>query len=251
MTKLELLVVVAIVVVVLALLLPPGVSDREPVRRQGCRNTLHTLGMALWSYHDAYGSFPPAYVPDENGRPAHSWRVLMLPFLGEQAIYDAYRFDEPWDGPNNSQLQQKFRWQLASVLSCQWDRRIENPSASYFAVVGPHAAWSGASGCKLSTDFPDGLQTTVLLVEVYDSGITWFEPRDLEIDKMCFGVNDPSNCGIRSMHRTNTYWTHAIKSRFAHVLYADAHVGELQESTPPRVVRALLTVDGKEEVTGP
>lgn len=250
MTKLELLVVAAIIAVVITILLPPGVTDLEPVRRKNCRSTLHALGIALRSYHDAYGSFPPAYISDENGRPAHSWRVLVLPFLGQQAIYDAYRFDEPWDGPNNAQLQQKYRGELGRVLSCPWDRRINSPSASYFAVVGPHAAWSGASGCKMSTDFPDGLPTTVLLVEVYESGISWFEPRDLDIDKMCFGINDPSNCGVRGPHRYNTYWTHAIKSRFAHVLYADGQVGEFLESTPPREVRALLTVDRKEEVTG-
>jgi hypothetical protein len=243
--------VVILIVAVVVLLLRPAVSDREPVHRNDCQNTLQSLGAALQLYHDAHGSFPPAYISDDNGRPAHSWRVLVLPFLGQQAIYDEYHFDEPWDGPNNSQLQQKYARELGRVLSCPYDRRINSPSASYFAVVGPHAAWAGGSGCKESTDFPDGLLKTVLLVEVYESGISWFEPRDLDIDKMCFGVNDPSKCGIRSFHRTNTYWTHAIKSRFAHALYADGTVGELAETIPPRIVRALLTRDAGEEVSRP
>jgi hypothetical protein len=51
--------------------------------------------LALRNYHDRYGRFPPAYVADEHGRPTHSWRVLLLPWLDHRAIYDRYRFDEP------------------------------------------------------------------------------------------------------------------------------------------------------------
>ena len=34
----------------------------------------------------------------------HSWRVLLLPYLDQLELYNAYRFDEPWDGPNNRLL---------------------------------------------------------------------------------------------------------------------------------------------------
>ena len=37
-------------------------------------------------------------------KPWHSWRVLLLPFLGEQEFYDAYDFSQPWNGPDNLQL---------------------------------------------------------------------------------------------------------------------------------------------------
>ena len=38
---------------------------------------------------------------DENGQPKHSWRVLILPFLEQSRIYEQYKFDEPWNSPNN------------------------------------------------------------------------------------------------------------------------------------------------------
>ena len=74
--------------------------------RTHCIHNLHMIAVALQSYYVRYQSYPPAYVADEDGKPAHSWRVLVLPFLGPELkqLYDRYRFDEPWNGPNNSKL---------------------------------------------------------------------------------------------------------------------------------------------------
>ena len=47
------------------------------------------------------GAFPAAYVADENGRPMHSWRVALLPFLEQSDLYSQYNFNEPWDSPEN------------------------------------------------------------------------------------------------------------------------------------------------------
>ena len=43
--------------------------------------------ITLQDYEQEHGCFPPAYVPDENGRPMHSWRVLSLPYLEEPSLY--------------------------------------------------------------------------------------------------------------------------------------------------------------------
>ena len=58
----------------------------------------------MHDYHGKNKHFAPAYVADENGKPMHSWRVLLLPMLEQQALYESYDFDEPWNGPNNSRL---------------------------------------------------------------------------------------------------------------------------------------------------
>ena len=54
------------------------------------------------------------YVADATGRPMHSWRVLILPFLEQQSLYEQYDFREPWDGPNNIQL----LGNMPDVFSC-------------------------------------------------------------------------------------------------------------------------------------
>ncbi|MCL4193506.1 MAG: DUF1559 domain-containing protein, partial [Thermoguttaceae bacterium] len=51
-----------------ALLLPAPSGIPEAPRRSRCSNNLKHIGLALHNYHDQYGSFPPAYIADENGR---------------------------------------------------------------------------------------------------------------------------------------------------------------------------------------
>src|SRR5262245_66359 len=87
-----------------ALLLPAVQQGREAARRSQCKNNLKQIALALLNYESRYGTFPPAYVADESGKPMHSWRVLILPDLDQQALYNDYNFSEPWDGPNNSRL---------------------------------------------------------------------------------------------------------------------------------------------------
>src|SRR6478672_5330638 len=81
---LEVLFVVAVFLLLIALLLP-AVGGGPPHGRMACSNHLKQIGIALQNYHDVYGSFPPAYVADANGRPMHSWRVLILPFAEHKA----------------------------------------------------------------------------------------------------------------------------------------------------------------------
>src|SRR5262249_1314447 len=63
------------------------------------RDTVEThlgeLGLALERYHDKHGRYPPRCICDPDGRPLLSWRVALLPYLGEKALYDEFRLDEP------------------------------------------------------------------------------------------------------------------------------------------------------------
>ena len=89
-------IIVGIVALVLiALLLPAVQSAREASPRTNCKNNLKQIGLALHNYHDAYGSFPPAWTTDADGRPLLSWRVLLLPFLDEAPLYEEFDLTEP------------------------------------------------------------------------------------------------------------------------------------------------------------
>ena len=110
-------VAVAVVVVgLLAMVLLPGWygSGQRGNRVRRCPNNLKQIAMALDNYHDTYGCFPPAYSIDEQGRPMHSWRILILPYLEGPSAYQGYDFNEPWDGPNNRQLAE----QIPGVFRC-------------------------------------------------------------------------------------------------------------------------------------
>ena len=214
----------------LILLLPMVSWSHESARRVQCSNNLKQLTLALHAYHDVHGSFPPAYVADAEGRPMHSWRVLILPFIERKDMYDVYRFDEPWDGPNNSKL--------AKIAVDLFQCPSEAPSynTNYVAIVGPGTAWPGATSMKLG-DITDGWTDTLLLVEVAESGIHWLEPRDLHVGQMAPTINAKKGQGISSPH-----------SGGANVSMADGSVRFLSDETRPDLLRKLLSPYGGEEI---
>jgi prepilin-type N-terminal cleavage/methylation domain-containing protein len=87
-TLVELLVVIAIIGLLLGLLLPAVQAAREAARRSQCGNNLKQIGLALLRYHDQYKHFPAAVqlVPTPTDS-SISWRVMILPFLEEDAMY--------------------------------------------------------------------------------------------------------------------------------------------------------------------
>ncbi len=216
----------------LGTLLLPAFQTVGPRRGRQCANNLKQIGLALHNYHDVYGCFPPAYVADENGRPMHSWRVLILPFLDRIDLYLQYRFDEPWDGASNRKLADV----AVAVFNCPKDQATWSPMTSYVAVVGPDAAWPGSVPAKLG-DITDGTSNTIPVVEVANSGIHWMEPRDLHVIQMARGINPKSGQGISSVHPGG-----------AQVCLPDGSVWFLRETIRPEDLHALLTIAGGEPV---
>jgi hypothetical protein len=197
-----------------------------------CQNNLKQIGLALRKYEQHYGCLPPAYVADAQGKPMHSWRVLLLPFLDQDELYRKYSFDQPWDGPQNSKLHQA----MPAVFHCpcgSW----EGYETSYVAVVGNSTAWPGAR-CSRTQDVRDGLENTILLVEVAGFDGLWISPRDLSIEQMDFHLNGQAGTSISSGHKRPA------------MLMADGNVRILGSDTQPEMLRAMLTISGGENNRG-
>jgi hypothetical protein len=199
----------------------------------GCKNNLKNITIAMHWYHNDYGCFPPAYLTDNSGRPMHSWRVLLLPYLDMAAIYRQYDFDEPWNGPNNSKLGQF----LPDVFQCPVDDDDDTFNTSYVVVVGPETMFPDA-GCTKLDDVTDGVDQTIMVVEMADSGIHWMEPRDLHDLQMKPSSNEPPGLGISSHHRYDVV-----------VSFADGSVISLPKKLDSKFVRAYLTINGGEDAT--
>jgi len=97
-TLIELLVVIAIIAVLISLLLPAVQSAREAARRAPCTNNLKQIGLAVHNYLSSNNSLPPAYIPygvgpgGTNTGQSFSGLARMLPFLEQNAIYNAINF---------------------------------------------------------------------------------------------------------------------------------------------------------------
>jgi hypothetical protein len=223
----------------IGLLLPPGVSfDREFGRSVQCTCNLKQVALALHNYHDFHGEFPPAFVPDQDGKPMHSWRVLILPFIEQQGLYQQYDFEEPWDGPNNRRLFSR----IPRVYQCPSDVRTGRGISewtSYVAVVDARAAWPGPTSAKLS-DFSAGTAMSVLVLEDQTQEIPWMEPRDLTLEQAVsvLSSQDPQFAGV---HRQDDFFYEY--SGFRQAALADAVVRPLFDGLPHDLVTGWLRID--------
>jgi prepilin-type processing-associated H-X9-DG protein len=218
--------------ILLALMLPAVSAAREAARRSQCTNNLKQLGLAMHEYHDNYKCFPPAYIPDEDGKPMHSWRVLLLPYLEQQPLYEAYNFDEPWDSPGNLALAA----QMPPFFRCPSDGESGRSETSYAMLVGPQTISDGPTANGIG-DIKDGTSNTILLVEVTGSGINWLEPRDVDVEKSALAINNPAGTGIRSNHPGGV-----------NILFCDGAAQFLSETIDPQVLKGLSTINGGEPV---
>jgi len=167
--------------------------------RTQCDSQIRHLILALQNYHDKYNAFPPAYIADDNGKPLHSWRVLVLPFLEQRQLYEAYDFNEPWDGPNNRKLLEK----RPNVFVCP-QRSLsgiaEPGMTNYFAVVGEKTIWPYADSRGFA-DASDGASRTVMVIESANENIFWTEPRDLDLEQ-AVAACQPTDTNVATWHKT-------------------------------------------------
>lgn len=224
------------------LCLPTTGQPRSSARQMQCNNHLKHIALALQNYHDECGTFPPAYIADSSGRPLHSWRVLILPFLGHSNLYARYRFDEPWDGPNNRKLAAEMPPEFA--CPCQPRPSGGLTETNYLAVVGPGTVWPGVKPTNMS-QIIDGTSNTILVVEVHDSGISWLEPRDLHVTQMPMTINSLRGQGISSRHASPN---DKGRGKRAVAVFCDGHTQSLPNDLPPETLRRLLTISGGEKL---
>ncbi|MBL9124466.1 MAG: DUF1559 domain-containing protein [Planctomycetaceae bacterium] len=221
------LLMLPIIGILVALLLPAVSAARDAARASQRKNNLKQIAIALLNYESAYRTLPPQYIADEDGRPLHSWRVLILPFLEEQALYAEYDFNEPWDSPKNQQLAAR----MPRAYLCPG---IENPTpgyTSYLASVGPGRAFDGAQACKL-TDVADGLSNTIGVLES-TTQVLWLDPLE--------GTGPggpPLGASSPAAHRQGM-----------NVLFLDGSVVNFHGNTSPQVIEALQTIAGGEGVS--
>jgi len=236
-----LLVVLTIMYPLLSFLASGYVDQRGAARRWQCCNNLKGIALALHNYHDRYRCFPPAFIADDQGRPMHSWRVLILPFVEEVDLYARYDFNEPWDGPNNRFLGAE----MPRVFQCPED--TASPTAtSYVVVVGPETMWPDSETMTFR-DIGDGTSNTLMVVEMANSGIHWMEPRDLEFAKLPMSVNPKTGRGICSLHRPES-WV-PKRPYGANAAMADGSVSHmLPTDVSSAKLRAILTANGNEPV---
>jgi hypothetical protein len=226
---------------VVALLFPVVHSARESGRRAVCSNNIHQLALAFHAYHNDHGHFPPPYVADAAGKPMHSWRVLILPYLERPDLYNAYNLNEPWNGPNNSKLAAI----MLSVFRCPADPKMPAEMTSYFCIVGPGRMKEGHQELKMS-DVTDGPDNTIMLVESSSARVNWLEPRDLAVEDVLAGKNTVETPCPCSRHGGSDHGMWRGEPYLFNAAMFDGAATALPAKLDAETLKALLTIDGGE-----
>jgi RNA polymerase sigma factor (sigma-70 family) len=205
-----------------------GLEANEAAARTRSMNNLQQIALAMLNYHDQHKRMPAPALTDAAGKPLLSWRVALLPYLNEQALYDQFHLDEPWDSPHNRDLLPKIP---------KWYAPVRKPTArpydTYYQVfVGKGTAFEPGPGLRLPDSFPDGTSKTLLVVEA-DDPVPWTKPTDLPY------------APDRPLPKVGGQFPDSF-----HLAMGDGSVTTLPKSMPSSLLRALITRNGGEPVDG-
>jgi hypothetical protein len=161
-----------------AMLKPLVAKLRGAAARQQSINNLKQHALAMHQYLDDNKHFPTHASYDKQGRPLLSWRVLILPQIGEKELYDEFKLDEPWDSAHNKKLIAKMPQAFRNPRS-----KSAPGKTTYMVLVGKETMFPpGSKGLRIA-DVTDGTSNTILVVEGDDDhAVTWTRPDDLRYD---------------------------------------------------------------------
>ena len=152
----------------------------EASNRTRSMNKLRQLALASLNYMDAHQTYPAAYSADKNGKPLLSWRVHLLPFLGEEKLYKEFHLDEPWDSEHNKKLIARMP-DVFRVPSAD-PKLAADGKTTYLAPIGDATMFPGGRGVRIA-EVTDGTSNTILFVEADDDqAVPWTAPDDLAYD---------------------------------------------------------------------
>jgi type II secretory pathway pseudopilin PulG len=174
-TLIELLAVVGVVGILIALLLPNVRTAGEAARRMQCSNNLKQIALALRSYEDVYHALPPAYTVDAEGRPLHSWRTLILPYMEQQPLYEKIDLAKPWDDPANQAAYET----AIDAYRCPSVNCSPNHT-TYLAVVARNGCFRPAEPRKRSEITDDHSSTLMVIEAPSDRHVHWMSPTDAD-----------------------------------------------------------------------
>jgi hypothetical protein len=218
---------------------------REEARAAQCVCNLACLEAALRRYESTYGTLPPAAIADANGKPLLSWRVAILPFIGEGDLYKQIKLDEPWNGPNNC----RFNSIRPSVFLCPCHiEGADKGFTDYLVVVGSRTLFPGGGKGRKRAEIRDDPASTLVVVESMNSAINWMEPRDLVWDRMSFRLDDHSRPSISSNHHYGSYPGPHVIAAGARASPDNQVVASLGGSITPEAVKSLLIIDDGRDV---
>lgn len=144
----------------------------DAAQRARSSDNLKRIMVAIHAYHDEKGH-APNNVADKDGNPILSWRVRLLPYLDQEALYKQFTLDEPWDGENNKKL----LGQMPDAFRVGFEGKGE-AKTHYQGFAGPGAVFEPGGRLLIPRSIPDGTTITLGVVEA-GPPVEWTKPADI------------------------------------------------------------------------
>jgi len=235
-----------------SVLAPAVNAGREAALRMQCTSHMKGLALAFHTYHDVHGSFPPAYTVDANGKPLHSWRVLILPYIEQKELYDKIRLDEPWDSEYNRQFHEALTWEIR-MYQCPTKQEMSftrllnifvknqdivcRGNCSYSVVIGEGTPFPPDLRKVTFDDITDDTSNTILLVERM-TPVNWMDPNnEVRFETAREGIS-------RNLFGTGS--EHTLGG--ANVAFADGSIRFLQETPDGHITTYQKTYESLESL---
>jgi hypothetical protein len=212
-------------------------------------NNMKMILLALLSYEAANGCFPPAVVLGPDGRPWHSWRVLVLPYLeGGSDVYEAYDFSLPWNAEANLAVARRHIPAYRNPFD-----NTDSGAAGYAVILSDDGVFppAGATmrdasdrgfrarGTKLR-EIGDGTSSTACLVPIdAAAGKPWTEPKDVPV----VAATRAADGGIQLVSAAGQ-----DKSAYFSVGLCDGSIRTLPATSAETVLRVLTSRAGGERI---
>ena len=215
----------------------PAINSLSVGREQAIAvGNLKKIAAALNMYANDHSIYPAPIIRDATGKPMHSWRVAILPYLEERALFQSYDFDLPWDSDTNIALVDQMPSVYAATSSSNW---VTN-ECFYQLVTGNRTLFpsSGPLGPKKMLDDPT---KTALVVEAMPPKArqnlpgVWTEP--VELDSQAMSGLIGSNLGVE---------IGGITQGGVAIATVDGEGHFLENTMAPEIVIAILTASGGE-----
>jgi prepilin-type processing-associated H-X9-DG protein len=213
----------------MAVVVPAVLKVQAATARIQGANNLKQIGLALHGYHDVHvkTGFPAQAIYSKDGKPLLSWRVQILPFIEQGALYKEFHLDEPWDSEHNKKL-------IARIppIFCSSAKLAREGKTTYLGNAAPNGMF-GKEPIQIK-EVLDGTANTLFVVDAADErAVIWTKPDDF--------VPDPAKPLTGLLGR--------FEGGF-NALFVDGSVHLISAAVDPQTLKALFTRNGG-EVLGP